>query len=604
MNKTTISVKGMHCRSCEILVLEKLEELSEIKSASVDFRKGEAYIFSKYPVKMSKVRQKVEDAGYEVGINDSKSLISSNPSEYRDLIISALILLVLYFIAKKAGLFNISLGQNNPSGYLVVLLVGLTAGVSTCMALVGGLILGISARHAEMHPEATPSQKFRPHIYFNIGRIFSFFILGGLVGLVGKAFQLSGTSLGILTIIVGLIMLTLGLQLTELFPRLSTSGLTLPSGIAKFLGIKKHHAKEYSHTNSMVVGALTFFLPCGFTQAMQLYAMSTGNFFQGAIIMGLFAVGTAPGLLGIGGLTSVLKGAFAKKFFKFTGLLVIALAIFNIGNGYRLTGWKNVFNVKQSPPAVSAGDPNVKIENGVQVVRMDQVGNGYKPNKFTIKNNQPVKWIIDSKASGSCAASIFVQKMGIRKFLTKGENIIEFTPNEVGDIRFTCSMGMYSGKFIVVEGNDAAAGTTQTILARASESTPPSPIPSSTPIEKPTPKNVKTESPLQTSENTPTQSDQNQVQGLKATYDTASPGAISDINPYAFSISAGKPVHFEITAYADGEGCMSTIMIPGLINTPEILRKGQTIKWDFTPSKGTYDITCAMGVPRGEITAI
>ena len=449
MNKSTVSIKGMHCRSCEMLISEKLSELPGVKTVSADFKKGKVDIFSKYPLENSKIRRKIEEAGYEIGIDEPKPHLSSDPNQYRDLMVSVFILLALYLIAKKIGIFNISIGQDNPTGYLVVLLVGLTAGVSTCMALVGGLILGISARHAKMHPEATPAQRFRPHIFFNIGRVVAFFLFGGLVGLLGKAFQLSGTSLGVLTIIVGLVMLTLGLQLTELFPRLSLSIFTLPTGLAKILRINNRHDKEYSHINSAIVGALTFFLPCGFTQAMQLYAMSTGSFFSGAIIMGLFAVGTAPGLLGIGGLTSILKRSFAKKFFRFTGLLVIALAIFNISNGYRLTGWKNFFNNKNSS-VVTVDDPSVKIKDGFQIVRMDQLGNGYNPNKFTIKNNIPVKWIIDSKSSGSCAASIFMPKMGVKKFLTKGENIIEFTPRETGQLGFSCSMGMYSGSFNVI----------------------------------------------------------------------------------------------------------------------------------------------------------
>jgi len=46
---------------------------------------------------------------------------------------------------------------------------------------------------------------------------------------------------------------------------------------------------------------------------------------------------------------------------------------------------------------------------------------------------------------------------------------------------------------------------------------------------------------------------------------------------------------------------MSTIMIPGLADTPELLEKGKTIVFEFVPAEGTYDITCAMGVPRGKI---
>lgn len=49
-----------------------------------------------------------------------------------------------------------------------------------------------------------------------------------------------------------------------------------------------------------VVGALTFFLPCGFTQSMQLLALGSGSPVQGGIIMAAFALGTLPVLLAVG----------------------------------------------------------------------------------------------------------------------------------------------------------------------------------------------------------------------------------------------------------------------------------------------------------------
>lgn len=69
---------------------------------------------------------------------------------------------------------------------------------------------------------------------------------------------------------------------------------------------------------------------------MQAYAITTGSFTIGALTMMAFALGTAPGLLGVGGLTSYLSGTFAKRFFKFTGVLVLLLALFNISNGLTL----------------------------------------------------------------------------------------------------------------------------------------------------------------------------------------------------------------------------------------------------------------------------
>jgi sulfite exporter TauE/SafE len=315
--------------------------------------------------------------------------------------------------------------------------------------------LGISARHAELHPEASPMQKFRPHLFFNLGRIGGYAILGGALGSLGGAVQLSSGILGLLTIVVGLVMLALGLKLIGIFPRLENGALSLPKGISRFFGSNNKN-KEYSHFGSSLTGALTFFLPCGFTQAMQLYAVSTGSFTQGALIMGVFALGTAPGLLGVGGLASVVKGIFAKRFFKFSGILVIFLALFNISNGYNLTGWQLPANDKQQETSNNktngqATDPNVKMENNMQVVNMTESSRGYTPNKFTIKKGVPVKWVIDAKDPYSCASSLVVSSLNIRKTLQAGSNVIEFTPTKTGKIAFSCAMGMYTGSFNVVE---------------------------------------------------------------------------------------------------------------------------------------------------------
>jgi plastocyanin domain-containing protein len=76
-----------------------------------------------------------------------------------------------------------------------------------------------------------------------------------------------------------------------------------------------------------------------------------------------------------------------------------------------------------------------------------------------------------------------------------------------------------------------------------------------------------------------------------------------DIQPNTFTVKAGQPVRFEVDVQENGSGCMSTIMIPGLYNTPQLLSAGEKIVMQFTPNAGSYQITCAMGVPRGTITA-
>ncbi len=400
MNKSTILIKGMHCRSCEILIEDELRKIHGVTDVRVNEKKGKAYVCYEGDLDHQQVEDAVHSAGYELGIKEAAPLFSKRMEDYKELGFAFLILVLLYLIGKELGLFTISLKSTGNYGSLpIVFLVGLTAGISTCMALVGGLVLAASARFVEKHPQATLLQKFKPHLFFNVGRIISFFILGGIIGYAGSFFQLSTTALGLLTIAVGAVMVIMGLQLTEIFPRLSGLQFTLPKGISRALGIKEQTEKEYSHKNSFMLGASTFFLPCGFTQAMQLFAISSGSPLTGALTMGIFALGTAPGLLGIGGLTSVIKGAFTKPFFKFAGLVVIFMAVFNISNGLNLSGIDVNAFLKQSPVSTNQADSNVTMENGIQIVKMTQTASGYSPNSFTIKRGIPVKWIITSEES-------------------------------------------------------------------------------------------------------------------------------------------------------------------------------------------------------------
>lgn len=578
MQKVTVPIRGMHCASCELLIEEQLKKISGVTHVYVSQKRAMAKItYSGTPPTSGAIAQAVQEAGYEVGEKQKLPWISRNVADYKDLAKAAGILVVLYFVASWLNLFNLKVDSPN-SGVFIALLVGLTAGVSTCMALVGGLVLGLSARHAEKHPEATAMQKFRPHVFFNIGRIAGYALLGGLVGLIGKAFSPSANVLGALTVVIGLVMIFFGLKLIEIFPFLKDKNITLPSGIARMFGLKKE-VKEYSHKSAIVMGALTFFLPCGFTQAMQLYAISTGSFWQGMTIMGLFAIGTAPGLLGIGGLTSVMKGRKARIFFMIAGLAVIAFGWFNIANGSRLFSGVS----SKTQPAVSESDANA------QEVRMTQSGGGYSPNTFTVEKGRPVKWIINSTSSFSCSSSIVMPKYGIRKSLKSGDNVIMFTPTETGEIPFSCSMGMYRGTFTVTE--PAAKSDTSGTLSTAIQ-----PGPScgpkgcsgggSAPIIA-----------LPSQETAPAIS---APQVIQATYTYS-----NDIAPNNFTVKRGQPVRFSLDVKEDGYGCMSTIMIPRLYNTPQRLQAGNNVVMDFTPTQtGDYEITCAMGVPRGVISVV
>ncbi len=462
MNKKLIHIKGMHCDSCELLIEDELNTIPSVSSSKVSHKKGVAEIYYQGELKDEDVDKAVEEAGYTVGY-EHKPWFTKDSNKYKDLLISAGILFTLFLFAKTFGIFELAnTSGGSYSSLPVVFIIGITAGLSTCMALVGGLVLGASARFAEIHPNATTLQKFKPHLFFNLGRIISFFVLGGVIGFAGSIFQLSLSSLGYMTILVGGVMLVLGIKLMEISPKISKFNLVLPKQLTRFLGIKKSADKEYSHKNSVIMGAMTFFLPCGFTQAMQLYAISTGSVTAGALTMGVFAIGTAPGLLGIGGLTSLIKGTYSKLFFKTVGLAVALLAFYNISNGYNLTGLQLsdynpiVINLggSEAVAGTNTEEESAPIAAGVQIIKATYTAsNDMSPRSFSVKAGQPVRLEVLAKDDGvGCMGSVAVPKLSKQvEVFKKGEtNIFEFTPKSKGAFQITCAMGIPHGTINVI----------------------------------------------------------------------------------------------------------------------------------------------------------
>jgi copper chaperone CopZ len=259
----TVPIKGMHCASCELLIAEELESIPGVTSAQASLKTSSATIVSAEQVSDKDIESAVQAAGYEVGYESGqKPFFTHNERIWKDFAIGIIVVLGLYVLFQVLGIDKlVSSTSNSTSTGTMALLVGLTAGFSTCMALIGGLVISVAAKYAENHPTETALQKFRPHLFFNAGRIVSFIAFGAIIGAIGSAFALKGTFLGLLTIAVGAVMLVLGLQLTEIFPRI-TRGLALPSGLAKKLGINTRKEREYSHKNAFLMGAATLTEHC------------------------------------------------------------------------------------------------------------------------------------------------------------------------------------------------------------------------------------------------------------------------------------------------------------------------------------------------------
>ena len=155
--------------------------------------------------------------------------LSKNINDYKVMTVSLLGFVFLYFILNATGILSFNLNGTSPSLGLVVL-IGLTAGFSTCMAIVGGLVMAISAKQNEKHQDLSFAQKIIPHLWFNIGRVAGFALLGGVLGAFGSVISVSPFVMSVMTLIIGIVMLLLGVNLTKISPKLSAISLTLPTG--------------------------------------------------------------------------------------------------------------------------------------------------------------------------------------------------------------------------------------------------------------------------------------------------------------------------------------------------------------------------------------
>lgn len=339
MNKTyTFHVNGMHCKACVLMIDSELEELPNVDSVTASLQKHQVEVTGDFGDKTpeqiaEELSRPLVKHGYSISVE--KQSTKKNWSEFAYAVPIAAVFALLFVLLQKSGVIN--LVDASEMSYGTAFLIGLIASVSTCMAVVGGLILSMSASYAKTG-DAT-----KPQILFHIGRIVSFFILGGIIGVIGSAFALNQTSTFILSLLIGLVMLVLGLNLLEVFHFTKKLQPAMPKFISKHvLGISRFNHRF----TPILVGVATFFLPCGFTQSMQIYTLSTGNFLSGGFTMLAFALGTLPVLALISFSSfSMQKSPKSGIFFKTAGLIVILFALFNLISSLVAIGWIGpVFN--------------------------------------------------------------------------------------------------------------------------------------------------------------------------------------------------------------------------------------------------------------------
>ncbi|EKD78547.1 MAG: hypothetical protein ACD_41C00329G0005, partial [uncultured bacterium] len=97
---------------------------------------------------------------------------------------------------------------------------------------------------------------------------------------------------------------------------------------------------------------------------------------------------------------------------------------------------------------VNTTDP---VDPNAQIITMNiNREQGFYPNTFTVKKDQPVNWVINDEVQlNGCMGTIVIPEYNLAKKLAIGANSIAFTPTTTGTFPFTCSMGSKLGTITV-----------------------------------------------------------------------------------------------------------------------------------------------------------
>jgi len=446
MKSRTYSVSGTHCHSCELIIEKGISVLRGVKSVSASASKGTVTITAKKIPAVSQLNQLFIDSHYV--FSDTATAPKVHTDVFTSLLIVMGILVVFYFVQKLGIFSNFSISSTSvlPSFFIF----GLLAGFSTCAALVGGIVLSLSKQWGSLYsPNDSVPKRLQPVLMFTTGRVIFFAIFGAFLGLFGSFLHLSITGSAIVAILVSLIMLALGLQMLGV-RAFSSFQLTLPKSLTARLSDETKFRGQFM---PLLMGGLTFFLPCGFTLTAQSLSLASGSPLQGALIMGLFALGTFLPLflIGYSGVRSQGNPTTAKYFSQVAGILVVIFALFNLNSQLNVLGIYPFSAAASSAQTVSQNNLP-PVVNGKQVITMSASSSGYSPNRFTVKVGVPVLWNISAAGSVGCAGAIVSRGLFPDVvYLTPGTTVAkEFTPLAVGTYRFSCSMGMYTGSIEVV----------------------------------------------------------------------------------------------------------------------------------------------------------
>ena len=481
MKHEKLYISGMTCINCQTRIASALKDRSGITEVSVSYETGTAeFFYDPEMVSLDQIITMIGDLGYEASAQNTskKKIIQRAVREFA-------IIAVLFFLLQRCGILNRLVPNSladSEMGYGLLLVIGLITSVH-CIAMCGGINLSQTLQK-DTSTEISKAM-FRNTLEYNIGRVVSYTVIGGVLGAVGalagigSSLQISTLFQGILKLFAGIIMVVMGVNMLGIFPGLRRLAIHIPN----FNKNTKQKSGRKPRT-PFFIGLCNGLMPCGPLQSMQVVALASGNPMAGALSMFCFSLGTVPLMLGFGSAVSMLGKRFTRQVLKVGAILVVVMGLSMMVQGGNLSGLNGKVTgtlmaentdtkveadgnnsgsttenetiskgtadtEKATDTTTASADTSINTDEIQYITSTLQPGRSYPD--ITVKAGEPVKWTVEAPdgSVNGCNYKIIQQDLGIEYAFDEGENVIEFTPEKAGTYTYTCWMGMITGKIYV-----------------------------------------------------------------------------------------------------------------------------------------------------------
>ncbi|MCK8060140.1 MULTISPECIES: sulfite exporter TauE/SafE family protein [unclassified Fusibacter] len=418
--KYTLKIDGMTCASCKKRVEKIVGSMDSVTAVRVNLDRHtltfEADVYDK-----TKLSALLEKDGYAIA--GSKSILGT-------ILLVAVLLGLLYVSNQFYGQYGSS-SFSGSLGMIGAFIFGLLTSFH-CVGMCGGIALSRAKSEDKV-------RNFIASIQYNFGRILTYSVIGGFLGLIGQAVTITFKTRGLLFLLIGAVMLLIGLH--------NSGIIRWRINLPVFFRLKTKNESS----SSFFVGILNGFMPCGPLQTMQLFVLSTMSFIKGFTYMMAFGLGTLTLMMLLGNIGAFIPKKYNRYVLKTSGLVVIFMAMLIINQGLVGFGLNlPLSRLKATAPSYTVSSFELSsedtldfapIEDGYQIVNMT-VKRFYDLENVKVKKDIPVRIVMDVVSLSPCIDTITIPEYEVVKGLAVGTEEMIFTPNKSGDVVITCWMNM------------------------------------------------------------------------------------------------------------------------------------------------------------------